>query len=74
MNNKQTSDLIITPAVQIWLAEQTAAGHSRASLFESLRASGWQAMQAAHIMSLTPYRLTVATSWCACCSTAPRRS
>lgn len=53
MKKHQPSDPVITPAVQIWLAEQTAAGHSRATLFESLRASGWQAAQAAHIMALT---------------------
>ena len=54
MKKKQASDPIVTPAVQVWLAKQTAVGYSRASLFESLRASGWQAMQAAHILSLTP--------------------
>lgn len=53
MKKSQRSDPVITPAVQIWLAEQTAVGHSRATLFESLRASGWQAAQAAHIMALT---------------------
>jgi prolyl 4-hydroxylase len=53
MKKQQNSEAIITPAVQIWLAEQTAAGCTRASLFESLRSSGWQAMQAAHIMALT---------------------
>ena len=53
MNKRQPSDTIITPAVQVWLTEQTAAGHSRASLFESLLASGWQPAQAAHIMALT---------------------
>ena len=53
MKKQQSPDPVITPAVQIWLAEQTAAGHSRASLFESLRASGWQPVQAAHIMALT---------------------
>ena len=54
MKEHQVTEPVITPAVQIWLAEQTAAGHNRATLFESLRASGWQASQAAHIMSLTP--------------------
>ena len=53
VKQRQSSDPAITPAVQIWLAEQTSAGHSRATLFKSLRASGWQSAQAAHIMSLT---------------------
>ena len=53
MKNHLDTDPIITPAIQTWLAEQTAAGFTRARLFESLRASGWQALQAAHIMALT---------------------
>ena len=53
MQDEQPSDTIVTPAVQLWLAEQTAAGHSRAALFDSLRAAGWQAAQAAQVMSLT---------------------
>lgn len=47
------NESFMTPAVQTWLQEQTAAGHNRAALFQSLLASGWQAAQAAHIMSLT---------------------
>ena len=54
MKKQHPSDTIVTPAVQIWLAEQIAAGFSRASMFESLRSSGWQAMQAAQVMALTP--------------------
>jgi prolyl 4-hydroxylase len=54
MRKQRKSDVIVMPAVQVWLAEQTAAGYSRASMFESLRSSGWQAMQAAHVMALTP--------------------
>lgn len=50
---KTASETIITPAIQTWLAEQTAAGHSRAVIFEALHASGWQPMQAAHVMALT---------------------
>ena len=54
MKKTKKSDANITPDIQIWLTEQTAAGYSRATLFESLKASGWQASQAAHVMSLTP--------------------
>jgi prolyl 4-hydroxylase len=39
--------------VQVWLAEQTAAGYSREIIFQALLAAGWQPTQAAHIMSLT---------------------
>jgi prolyl 4-hydroxylase len=53
MQEKQPPDTIVMPAVQTWLAEQTAAGHSRAALFQALCAAGWQAGQAAHVMSLS---------------------
>ena len=53
MKKYQDANPIIMPAVQIWLAEQTAAGFTRARLFESLCASGWQASEAAQIMALT---------------------
>ena len=53
MKKHTKADPVITLAVQTWLAEQTAAGFSRAMLFDSLRASGWQDAQAVKILALT---------------------
>ena len=41
------------PDVQAWLLAQSAAGFSRASLFDSLCAAGWKPFQAARMMRLT---------------------
>ena len=71
VKQRQLSDPAITPAVQIWLAEQTSAGHSRATLFKSLRASGWQSAQAAHIMSLTADEMQVFDGVVQPCQTQP---
>lgn len=43
-----------TPEVLAWLAEQTARGYARSSLFKSMLDVGWQATVAAQIMQLTP--------------------
>ncbi len=46
-------DLSTPPDVRAWLLSQTAAGCSRASLFDSLCAAGWKPFQAARMMRLT---------------------
>jgi prolyl 4-hydroxylase len=50
---KSPSEVAITPAVQAWMAEQTKAGMSRASIYDALLAATWKPAQAAHIMKMT---------------------